>query len=200
MSERSVPFEPLAYYHLYNHSNGWENLFILEDNYRYFLEKYFYYFQPVARTYVYCLMPNHFHFLLQIKSEKELLQFYIEKHRINQNENGILENLDCSKIISQQLSNFLNCYTQAFNKQHQRKGSLMRHSTKRKLVHNEGYFTRLVQYIHANPVKHGFVAELEDWPHSSIHYFRNKKPTKLARMSVFDWFGSEEAFWRFHRL
>jgi putative transposase len=30
---------------------------------------------------------------------------------------------------------------------------------------------RHVDYIHINPVKHGYVARAADWPHSSIHRF-----------------------------
>jgi putative transposase len=32
-------------------------------------------------------------------------------------------------------------------------------------------FTRHCDYIHFNPVKHGFVSRAADWPHSSLHKF-----------------------------
>jgi putative transposase len=32
-------------------------------------------------------------------------------------------------------------------------------------------FERHVNYIHFNPVKHGFVAAVNEWPHSSFHYY-----------------------------
>ncbi len=60
------------YYHIYNHANGFENIFNEERNYRFFLEKYQFYISPIADTLAYCLMPNHFHFLIKIKSEEEL--------------------------------------------------------------------------------------------------------------------------------
>ena len=38
-------------------------------------------------------------------------------------------------------------------------------------VHNDSDFERHVEYIHFNPVKHGLVARVVDWPHSSFHRF-----------------------------
>lgn len=58
---------PLKYYHIYNHANGFENIFIEERNFRFFLEKYQFYILPIAKTFAHCLMPNHFHFLIKIK-------------------------------------------------------------------------------------------------------------------------------------
>lgn len=39
------------------------------------------------------------------------------------------------------------------------------------LVRDQGDFNRHVDYIHFNPVKHGFVARAADWPHSSFHRY-----------------------------
>ena len=66
--------EPDHFYHIYNHANGIENLFRTEDNYHYFLKKYHQHISPIAETWAYCLMPNHFHFLVRIKEEKDLIE------------------------------------------------------------------------------------------------------------------------------
>ena len=61
-------------YHIYNRSVGNDNLFFQEGNYSYFIEKWKEYL-PYLDVYAYCLMPNHFHFLAQVKSmEVEALQ------------------------------------------------------------------------------------------------------------------------------
>jgi putative transposase len=39
------------------------------------------------------------------------------------------------------------------------------------LIRDEKDYERHVDYIHYNPVKHGYVASPVDWPHSSIHSF-----------------------------
>lgn len=38
-------------------------------------------------------------------------------------------------------------------------------------IRDESDFTRHVDYIHFNPVKHGFVKRVRDWPHSSFHRY-----------------------------
>jgi putative transposase len=39
------------------------------------------------------------------------------------------------------------------------------------LIRDEKDYEHHVDYIHYNPVKHGYVARPVDWPHSSIHRF-----------------------------
>jgi putative transposase len=38
-------------------------------------------------------------------------------------------------------------------------------------IRDEGDFSRHVDYIHFNPVKHGLVSRMQDWPHSSFHRY-----------------------------
>jgi putative transposase len=38
-------------------------------------------------------------------------------------------------------------------------------------IRDDKDFERHVDYIHFNPVKHGFVARVRDWPHSSFHRY-----------------------------
>ena len=66
-----MAIEPLrfgCYYHIYNRGNNRENLFIERRNYPYFLKLYAKHIQPVAETYAYCLLPNHFHFAIRTLS------------------------------------------------------------------------------------------------------------------------------------
>ena len=44
------------------------NLFVNKGNYIYFLEKYAQYIQPIANTFAYCFMPNHFHIAIQLNN------------------------------------------------------------------------------------------------------------------------------------
>ncbi len=55
------------YYHIYNRGNNKENIFFELKNYEYFLKKFCYYLEKYVDIYAYCLMPNHFHFLIQVK-------------------------------------------------------------------------------------------------------------------------------------
>lgn len=67
-----VPLEHGQYYHIYNRGNNRENLFVEERNYLYFLKLYGQHIEPVASTFAYCLLPNHFHILVQIKEVEDL--------------------------------------------------------------------------------------------------------------------------------
>ena len=70
---------PTTTYHLYNHANGGDDLFREEENYRYFLRKWKQHIDPVADNLAYCLMPNHFHFLVTVKSRELLVKAMLEK-------------------------------------------------------------------------------------------------------------------------
>lgn len=84
MTPNTEPLLPDATYHIYNHINGEGQLFKTEENYRYFLELYKRYIAPVAETFCYCLMPNHFHFLIRIRSEREIVEyFHASKRRLS---------------------------------------------------------------------------------------------------------------------
>ena len=60
-----------GYYHIFNRGNNRENIFIEERNYHYFMNLYEKYIPLVADPFAYCLLPNHFHFLVRIKEEQE---------------------------------------------------------------------------------------------------------------------------------
>jgi len=39
------------------------------------------------------------------------------------------------------------------------------------MIRDEEDFSRHVNYIHLNPVRHGWVTRVRDWPHSSFHAY-----------------------------
>lgn len=86
-------------YHIYNHANGTEDIFREEENYRFFLGQYAKYLGDVLDTYAYCLMPNHFHFLVGVKLEEALIKTFPK-----------FETLE--KLVSKKFSNFFSSYTQ----------------------------------------------------------------------------------------
>ena len=55
------------YYHIYNHGVGNRNLFNNKSHYERFLQLYEKYVEPIAETFAWVLMPNHFHCLVKIK-------------------------------------------------------------------------------------------------------------------------------------
>ncbi len=63
-----------TYYHIYNRGNNRENIFIQERNYTHFMNLYAKYIDPISETFAYCLLRNHFHVLVRIKAEEEILE------------------------------------------------------------------------------------------------------------------------------
>lgn len=201
-----LPLEPEKVYHLYTHANGSENLFRSDENYYYFLKKYREHIYPVVETLAYCLMPNHLHLMIQVRTEKELLEFGRSKKTTPgaypyltgfQNLSGM--GMVLPRMVSQQFSNLFNAYTKAYNKKYKRMGALFCRPFRRKLVDNDDYFTTLMVYIHLNPIRHGFVKELPDWLHSSWHAYLLDKPTLLARDTGLGWFGNRQRFLEIHQ-
>lgn len=61
-----------TFYHVFNKGINGENIFLNEIDYQKFLNKYAIYIEPIANTYAYSLLGNHFHLLIKTKSEREI--------------------------------------------------------------------------------------------------------------------------------
>ena len=168
-------------YHIYNRGINRENLFLEERNYRYFLQLYARHISPIADTYAYCLLRNHFHLLVRIKEPSDL------------------EDPSTAKQPSRHFSNLFNAYAKAFNRSQDRTGSLFQRPFGRIEVTSDAYFAWLVVYIHHNPEKHGFVDDFRDWPYSSYHAHLSEQPTRLQREEVLGWFDGPQGFAMAHQ-
>jgi putative transposase len=183
-------FHPDCFYHVFNHAVGSDDLFKSHDNFLFFLERFRRYMSQVCKVYCYCLMPNHFHFLVQIRNEETLIE---------------LAKIECAKgfnshkFIMQRLSNFLNSYAKAFNKQQGRMGALFLDYTKRVELKDDSNFTSLINYIHQNPVHHGFCKSVSDWRYSSYNTIVDVySKSYIEKQAVLDWFGGVNNFISFH--
>ncbi len=200
--------KPGITYHIFNHANGFENVFREEENYRYFLEKYRFYISPVAETYAYCLMPNHFHLVIRIRRRE-----IIEKLISNSDKTKNLPDFNFSKVqnfgkadktgeiekyVSKQFANLFSCYTQSYNKSYSRKGSLFIKNFKREQIDNKVQFCRTVIYTHRNPVHHGFTNRMEEWPYSSYNITINSEPDFTETEKLLAVFGGIEKFRQLH--
>jgi putative transposase len=183
---------PNSYYHIYNRANGSELLFLNDNNYLYFLKHYQLYISPIAHTYCYCLMPNHFHFLVRIKSEEEITTFF-NQHGADKKHKPL------HLLISQQFSNFFNSYAKAFNKTHRRKGSLFMHTYKRKLIDTQEYLLTLIHYIHSNPIEAKLSKSFTNWAYSSYPPLISNETTFLNTSEILSWFGGKANFIQLHQ-
>jgi len=131
-----------GYYHIYNRGVEKRNIFVDKEDYSFFLDVLANYLldsvdQPFSKTYwrsklapnevsllAYCLMPNHFHFLLK-------------QNTIN----GI------TKLFRRLATS----YVLYFNKKYQRVGSLFQGVFKAVFVDRDEYLLHLSRYIHRQP-------------------------------------------------
>ena len=142
MPYRGDVFAQGQYYHVYNHAVGQELLFFNPGNYEYLLRLVKHHAAPRnAAVIAYCLMPNHYHFLLRQESEEPLSKF---------------------------VNVLFNGYVQAVNRQQERKGTLFTGRFRHVWIDREAYLTHLCRYIHLNPVKAGLVARPDDWRYSNF--------------------------------
>ena len=181
-----IPLEPGAYYHIYNRGVNRTNIFIEEHNYAYFLQLYTKYITPVAKTFAYCLMRNHFHLLVRIRTDRLGLEDRVGLTPLNRSS------------VSKAFNNWLSAYAKAINKAYGRTGSLFQHHFGRLPITSDRYFVALIHYIHFNPQKHGFVKDFREWAHSSYRGLLSDKSTRLERDVVLEWFGGRQALQQFH--
>ena len=188
---------PGNFYHIYHHANGKENLFVEDRNYTFFMEKFIKYTIPFIKVHAYCLMPNHFHFLIYVKNYEEvrlLKDFQGVKNLPEEKLQPLIE-----KKISKSFANLFSSYAQSFNKLYKRKGSLFIPNMKAKLLPGSSDICKVVHYIHANPVHHGFVKEMGLWKYSSYNAYLSEEKTLLSKMEVLEIFGSLKYFIEYHQ-
>ncbi len=199
----TVPLQPGRYYHLYHRGNNHENLFREERNYRYFLEQYAKYIRPIADTYAYCLLKNHFHVIVRIKTEDEWRRGLVQTSgvltKIEVPAANATKTPEVSIMAIRAFGNLFNAYAKAINKIYSRTGRLFEESFKRIEVNSDTYFTNLIFYIHFNPQKHGFVRDFRKWPWSSYGAMQMNGVTNLKRRDVLNWFDGTTRFEQFHQ-
>jgi putative transposase len=183
---KETPLVNGHYYHIYNRGNNGEDLFREEQNYRYFLKLYIRYIYPIADTYAYCLMKNHFHLLVRINPKSDLPGL--------QDLEGLTQ-----RNYSQSFSNLFNAYTKAINKAYGRSGSLFEKNFNRILIELDRHLIHLICYIHRNPQTHGFIDDFRAYPYSSYQAIRQQKQSRLEHQQVLQWFGSMQCFENYHR-
>jgi putative transposase len=157
-----MQIEPDKLYHVFNQGNYQQPIFFSDADYLHFLNQARKNILPVADVLCYCLMPNHFHFLIQPNSKGA------EQIKVG----GIFMPgaINAFRLLQSGYTSYIN------NKQN-KKGSLFRQKCKFKILVQPGLTTKesdrvypltCFHYIHQNPMKAGLVIKMEDWNFSSF--------------------------------
>ena len=170
MTKRKTPIIAGYYYHIYNRGNQRERIFFEHKNYFYFLKKFREYFGDTVAVVSYCLMPNHYHFLLK----------------------------PIDNDFSHRMKNFTISYVKSINKNYNRVGHLFQGNYKAKLISDDAVLLHLSRYIHLNPVFAQLVKTAEEWEFSSYREYINLRNGTLPKPDVIlEYFNNREEYIEF---
>jgi putative transposase len=167
-------------YHFYNRGNNKQKIFFSEKNYLYFLKKCHQYLPPVSDVLAWCLMPNHFHFLLNVTSKG-------------------LTAVKSGNLLMPAISNgfrlLQSSYAKGINKEFNRSGNLFQQKTKARLTNDaKDHSLAAFHYIHQNPKEAGLVKNPEEWAYSSFRdYAGLRKGSLCNREKAYEIFRLAEA-------
>lgn len=194
MPGRIIPLVTGEYYHIFNRGNEKRNIFTQPRDYKRFLKTFYYYqfagpkpsfskfaksdfnsFKPapekkLVEIICYCLMPNHFHFLVK--------QF---------KDNG----------ISVFLSQTSNSYTKYFNTKYTRVGALLQGVFKAVRIETDEQLIHVSRYIHLNPVVSELVKLPENYEWTSYLEYITEQKRFSATEDVLNLFPSPKEYQTF---
>ncbi|MBI1982112.1 MAG: transposase [Candidatus Levybacteria bacterium] len=192
MSSRVVPFVNGEYYHVFNRGVAKMQIFFSFYDYTRFTKTFLYYmidcakpkfsiFTPttheldtnkrIVEVICYCLMPNHFHFLLRQKREGGITEF---------------------------ISKLSNSYTKYFNVKNRRIGPMLQGEFKAVHIETNEQLLHLSRYIHLNPLVGYITKDLENYRWSSyMEYIGFIKNDTCSKEVVLDQFKSLSEYKQF---
>lgn len=192
MPRRIIPFASGYYYHIYN--RGVEKRSIFQNNRDYGrLIKTIKYYQlegpkprlskflnssifkldlnsKIVEIICYCLMPNHFHFLIKQLKDGGITEF---------------------------ISKLSNSYTKYYNTKHSRIGPLLQGEFKAVLVEGEEQFIHLSRYIHLNPIASLLVKDLKNFRWSSYEEYISNSNGICSKEDIMGYFKSPRDYEQF---
>lgn len=178
MPSRFIPFVNEEFYHIFNRGTGQMQIFNQNRNYQRFIKTMLYYqiqgpkprfslFNPenvhldknrkIVEIVCFCLMPNHFHFLIQQKMDKGITEF-------------------ASKLS--------NSYTKYFNTKNHRQGPLLQGEFKAVHVETNEQLLHLSRYIHLNPLVSYISKSLDQYRWSSYLEYKKKENTNFFSKEI----------------
>jgi putative transposase len=156
---RKPRIEQIGYHHIINRGVAKTTTFYDDEDYEKFLS-----FVSIAKSHYgltlhsFCLMPNHYHLLIEIFS-------------------------DNLSLIMRQINSQ---YAQYFNKKYDRVGPLWQGRYKNYYVYDEKYLNALLRYIEQNPVKANIVDGIGKYRYCSTFFIQNNEDKDLLKGSLLE--------------
>ncbi|MBI2593950.1 transposase [Candidatus Daviesbacteria bacterium] len=175
MPYRIPGFENFAFYHLFNRGVNKQDIYGIGSDYQRFIQTLIYYQysgpkpkfsnqnrfklkdfrnnSKIVNLVCYCLMPNHFHLLIQQATEGGIREF---------------------------MGKLSNSYTKYFNTRHNRTGPLFQGEFKAVLVESDEQLIHVSRYIHLNPYVSEITKNLNFYPYSSFLEYSNPSSSEIC--------------------
>ncbi|NJL78808.1 MAG: transposase [Richelia sp. RM2_1_2] len=171
MPNRKIQFKPGNYYHIYNRGNNYQDIFLEQKNYSFFISLLQ---QHLVKNNIdiiaYCLMPNHYHILVHLNQES----------------------------LSKAMHSFCVAYTKAINKHFQRVGSLFQGRFQATHLDTDDYLLHLSRYIHLNPIQANLVKYPHEWRFSSYSEYINLENYNISKPDkILEYFSSSYTYQQF---
>ncbi len=198
-----MQFEEGCLYHIFNRGNNSQLLFFNRENYQFFLRKISENILPHADILAWCLLPNHFHLMVEVKMESiETLVSYVEESvlipsRLRSTHSKL-------RTLNESIGIILRSYTRAIQKQQKITGSLFQKNTKAVCLNESGlvpaWYNSIAgtvinienpekdhpnvcfNYIHLNPVESGLVKNPEEWEFSSYKDYQSMNGSAIVNV------------------
>lgn len=192
-SERHRSFEADKWYHIFNRGNQGQTIFFNDADRRRFLDRLHTLLHPYSELIAFCLLDNHFHLLIRIRSAEEIESVSPPGFILNTGNPSKIHTL-----VSEAFRRLFLAYAKSINRQQEITGSIFQKTVRRIPVDDEQHLVRLIHYIHHNPVHHRFVAHFEDFRWSSYRSIVDHDDRYLDSAGVIRLFGSEKDFISMH--
>jgi REP element-mobilizing transposase RayT len=165
------------------------------------------------KFYAYCLLPDHFHLLVKVKSKQEVIKqgnidfpkgfsgytdYLIQQDATKRQDFEEIPNFYSEILVSEKFRRFFLSYSKSINKQQKRSGSLFQKLFRRRKILTNDYFTGLIWHIHYNPVAHKIHNDYKTYRWSSFQRILSPQKTALEKKELIEWFSGKEHFISFH--
>ena len=177
---RYVPLEAGAMYHVYNRGNNSQPVFLNPCDYHSFLERWERFIWPVAETFAFCLLENHFHAAIRIRDS------------VIRPDTGEMVPLQPVEIRAQ-FQRFFTSFAKSQHLRNDTNGAVFKRRFQRSQILTEDHFKRIIAYILLNPQKHRISGDSRIYPYSSYRFLDCRPPDFLAQDELVRLFGGADA-------
>jgi len=198
-------FYPEAFYHIVCKSI--DALFLFHDNkdYQVFTERFKKFTGDFIDIWSFCLIPNHTHYIVKVKSIEAIIQFIESTATENltaamnsfytDSKNELLFN----KMIERQMNSFLVSYANYINNKYNRNGGTFQKPFKRIQIKEEGHLQQAIIYTNANAQKHRLADDFKNYPFTSYLAVLENDHYYVDAQSVLNFFHGAEKFKLIHK-